>query len=108
MTVESFNSGQPPPEQINGKDAQPSKPVTAELEPLLHALLAMCGGLETATFRMTLRDRQTEQDTFSEQGHPMKLLGYLPECLSRLWHWNETLIIESCDPVQNEDLDVEG
>lgn len=106
MSVNSFNS-EPPPAQTNEKDAPPALPVTGGVEPLLHALLAACSGLESATFRITLRDQQTGQDTFCEEGHLLKLLGYLPECLSRLWRWNEVLMIESCDPAQDGHSDQE-
>jgi len=105
MTFNSHNS-EPPCAEMNEKDASQSQPGTSETEHLLIALLASCSGLETANFRMTLRDRKTEQITFNEDGPPLKLLGYLPECLSRLWHWNEALIIESCDPAQDENLDL--
>lgn len=106
MTFRSFNS-EPPPAQIIGKDAPPSRSVIGEFENLLHALLAMCRGLESATFRMTLRDQQTELATFCEQGSLLELLITLPECLFRLWRWNEILIIESCDPARDENLYLE-
>lgn len=106
MTVNSFNS-EPPPARTVEKDAPPAIPGTGEVESLLYALLAACRSLESATFRITLRDQQTGQATFCEEGHLLKLLGYLPDCLSRLWRWNEVLVIESCAESQERNLDVE-
>jgi hypothetical protein len=105
MTSGSLNS-EPERTEIDKEDAPTSLPVSSEIEHLLQQLIKICSGLESTKFQMTLRDRQTGQDTLKEQGGLLKMLEYLPECLRRLWQWNEVLIIESCDPAQDEDSDL--
>jgi hypothetical protein len=109
MTSELPND-QPAPLRINEADAQQPPavhPVAGEIDPLLGHLVEACSSLKSTSFRITLRDRQTGEDIFIEQDNFGKLLSYLPTCLSRLWRWNEILLIESCDPAQDEDSGLE-
>jgi hypothetical protein len=104
----SCSDGGPTPLQINAEDALPSPLDGSEIEKLLRLLINLCISLESVTFQLTLRDQQTGQETLNERGCLPKLLGELPECLSRLWNWNEVLIIEACDPARDEGLDSMG